>query len=122
MIRVMDKWQIDRMPPGEALNIQVAREVMGVKVVVDDIFGLMEMVVTDKGENVYNTLRPYSEDIAAAQRVIARMIEMDYQDETAYWQAEDRPEIICKAALRAVFERRKEEEFAQKRSKLRVVK
>ena len=118
----MDKWQIDRMQPGQELNILVAREIMGANVVVDDIFGLMEMDVTDRGENVYSILRAYSEDLSSAQRVIARMIEMDYHDETAYWQAEDRPEIICKAALRAVLKRRKEEEAAEKRSKLRVVK
>jgi hypothetical protein len=120
----MDQWQkkIDQLQPGEELNILIAREVMGMKVVLDDTFGLMEMVITDKGENVYVTLRAYSEDLSSAQRVIARMIELDYDDETAYWQGEERPEIICKAALRAVLKRKKEEEAAKKRSKLRVVK
>jgi hypothetical protein len=119
----MDQWQkIDQMQPGEELNILVAREVMGTKVVLDDTFGLMEMVITNKGENVYVTLRAYSEDLSSAQRIIARMIEMGYDDETAYWQSEDRPEIICKAALRAVLKRKKEEEASKKRSKLKIVK
>jgi hypothetical protein len=110
------------MQPGRELNILVAKEVMGTKVVTDEIFGLMEMIITDMGENVYITLRAYSEDLSSAQRVIARMIELDFQDETAYWQAEDRPEIICKAALRAVLNRRKAVNAAEKKSRLRVVK
>jgi hypothetical protein len=122
MIRIMDKWQIDHLQPGEELNILVAREVMGTKVVLDDTFGLMEMVISDKGENVYGILRAYSEELSSARRVIARMIELDYDDETAYWQEEERPEIICKAALRAVLKRKKEEEAAKKKAKLRVVK
>lgn len=122
MIRVMDNWQIDQLQPGEELNILVAREVMGTKVVLDDTFGLMEMVITDKGENVYVTLRAYSEELSSARRVISRMIEMDYDDETAYWQGEERPEIICKAALRTVLKRKKEEEASKKKAMLRVVK
>lgn len=84
------------MQPGRELNILVAKEVMGTKVVPDEIFGLMEMIITDKGENVYITLRAYSEELSSAQLVLARMIELDFHDETAYWQAEDRPEIICR--------------------------
>ncbi|MFH0726471.1 MAG: hypothetical protein V2B19_09010 [Pseudomonadota bacterium] len=118
----MDNGQIDRMQPGRELNILVAKEVMGTKVVTDEIFGLMEMIITDKGENVFITLRAYSEDMSFARRVIARMIELDFHDETAYWQAEDRPEIICKAALRAVLRRKKKVAAAELRSRLRVVK
>jgi hypothetical protein len=118
----MDKWQIDRMQPGRELNILVAKEVMGTKVVADEIFGLMEMIITNKGENVYIALRAYSEDLSFARRVIARMIALDFHDETAYWLAEDRPEIICKAALRAVLKRRQEVEASKKRSVLKVVK
>jgi hypothetical protein len=117
-----ESMEIDRMSPGEDLNILVAREVMGAQVIRDDIYGLLEMGVSEKGETVYVPLRAYSEDLPAAKRVITKMIEMNYEDETAYWEDEDRAEIICKAALRAVLRRKKAVADREKRSWLKVVK
>lgn len=118
----MDIVKIDLLPPGRELNELVARLVMKHHIVMDDIFGVMEMHTTEKGENIYHALRPYSQDLSIARHVIDKMDEMAFHDETAYWRGEDRPEVICKAALRAVLKRQKKEDIHQKRSLLRIVK
>jgi hypothetical protein len=51
----MDEIQINQIQPGEELNTLVAKEIMGVKVLVDPIFALVEIHLTGKGEPVYNT-------------------------------------------------------------------
>ena len=119
---IMDKNQIDTAIPGERLDIWVATEIMGNKIVEDAVFGLMEMHTTDKGENVYYPLRAYSKNLSLAKRVISKMVQLAYHDEAAYWRTEDRPEVICKAALRAVLERKKNKEALKKRAHLRVIK
>lgn len=118
----MDNNQIDAATAGERLDTWVATEIMGNKIVEDAVFGLMEMHTTEKGENVYHPLRAYSRNLAFARRVISRMIQLAYHDEAAYWLTEDRPEVICKAALRVVIQRKKNEEALRKRAQLRVVK
>ena len=118
----MDKLMIDRLQAGPELDELVARQVMKHKIVMDDIFGLMEMYTTEKGENIYQALHAYSQDLSCAQYVIVKMDKMAFYDETAYWRGEDRPEVICKAALRAVFKRKKEEDIHRRRSILRIVK
>jgi hypothetical protein len=50
------------------------------------------------------------------------MINMAYHDDAAYWQTEDRPEVICKAALRAVLQRQQKKESLKIRAILRVIK
>jgi hypothetical protein len=109
------------MPPGKALNALVATEIMGIKVVKDDIFGLMEMHLSNRGEHVYEILQDYSGDLVAARQVISRMVELGFKIEAASWKADDRPDIICKAALRA-FKRKKDREILKKSGRLRVVK
>ena len=118
----MDKLMIDRLQAGPELDELVARQVMKHKIVMDDIFGLMEMYTTEKGENIYQALHAYSQDLSCAQYVIVKMDKMAFYDETAYWRGEDRPEVICKAALRAVFKRKKEEDIHRRRSILRIEK
>ena len=118
----MDESQIEQMQPGEELNVLVATEIMGTKVVEDAIFGLMERHLSNKGEHVYNTLQAYSEDLSATKKVISKMVKLGFETETAYWKADDRPEIICKAALRVVLKKRKDKEALEIRAKLRVVK
>lgn len=118
----MDKIQLDKAVSGPSLDTWVATEIMGNKVILDDVFGLMEMHTTEKGENVYRPLPAYSKDLLLARRVIFKMIEMAFHDESAYWRAEDRPEVICKAALRALLERRKKQAALTQRARLRVVK
>lgn len=118
----MDESQIDEMKAGKELNALVAKEIMGTKVVLDAIFGLMEVHLADNGEHVYNILQAYSEDLAAAKRVVAKMVKLGFETETAYWKSDDRPDIICKAALRAILKKRKDKEALKKKAKLRVVK
>jgi hypothetical protein len=114
--------QIDQAMPGKELDRWVATEVMGHQVVNDVIFGLMEMHITHRGENLYHPLRAYSKDLLSAQRVIHKMNQMAYHDEVAYWYMEDRPEVICKAALKAVFQRKKKDEYSKRRACLKIVK
>lgn len=118
----MNDSQIEHMPPGNELNALVAKEIMGIKVVKDAIFGLMEMHLSDKGEHVYSILQNYSGDLTAARQVISKMVTLGFKTEAAYWKADDRPDIICKAALRSLFKKKKEREASEKRARLRVVK
>ena len=118
----MDTKQLDDVATGPGLDRLVATEIMGNRVVEDEIFGPMEMHVNKKGVNVYYPLRNYSADIQSAHLVVARMIRLAYQDEAAYWRGEERPDVICKAALRAVFQRRQKENALKTRASLRVIK
>lgn len=118
----MDEAQINGMSPGKELNALVAQEIMGINVVDDEIFGSMEVHHTDQGEHVYKKLLAYSEDLSSAKKVISKMIKLGFETEAAYWKADDRPEIICKAALRAILKKRKDEDALEKRAKFRIVK
>lgn len=118
----MDSDHISEIPIGQELNTLVATEIMGNRVVQDEIFGLVEIQTGDKEASVVNRLKPYSEDISAAQLVIAKMIDLSFDKEVAYWEAEDRPEVICRAALRAVLKRKKDEEIKLRRSRFAVIK
>ncbi len=114
--------QLDNSTPGPYLDRLVATEIMGNRVVDDEIFGPMEMHTNNNGVNVYYPLRNYSEKIRSARLVVAKMIRMAYHNEAAYWRAEERPDVICKAALRAVLQRRQKENASKTRASLRVVK
>ncbi|WP_419655787.1 hypothetical protein Dvar_48880 [Desulfosarcina variabilis str. Montpellier] len=118
----MDKYQLDESIVGPSLDRLVATEIMGNKVVDDEIFGPMEMHTNKGGINVYYPLRGYSNNIQSARMVVAKMINLAYHDDAAYWQTEDRPEVICKAALRAVLQRRQKKESLKIRANLRVIK
>ena len=118
----MDIKQLDDATKGPCLDQLVATEIMGNRVVEDEIFGLMEMHTSKKGANVYYPLRNYSADMKSAHLVVAKMIRMTFQDEAAYWRGEERPDVICKAALRAVFQRRQKENALKTRASLRVIK
>ena len=118
----MDKKQIDNSPPGPCLDRLVATEIMGNRVVDDDIFGSMEMHTDPKGANIYYPLRSYSKNLSNARLVVSKMIRLAYDQEAAYWHAEDRPDVICKAALRAVLRRRKESSALKRRAAFSVVK
>jgi hypothetical protein len=118
----MDSDHISEIPTGQELNTLVATEIMGNKVVHDEIFGLVEIQIGDKEASVVNRLRPYSEDTSAARLVVARMIDLSFDKEVAYWESEDRPDVICRAALRAVLQRKKDEEAKLRRSRFAVIK
>lgn len=109
------------MKAGRELNIQVAEEVIGCNVIEDEIFGDMERHTDKDGKSVYLPLLPYSEEISAAQRVVAKMLNLGYA-EAEYWKDETRPEVICKAALSLVREKKKETERKAKKMKFQVVK
>lgn len=118
----MDKKQLDTIIAGPCLDRLVATEIMGNEVVDDEIFGPMEMHTNQKGINIYHPLRNYSESIQSARLVVAKMLRMAYHDEAAYWQTDDRPDVICKAALRAVLQRRQQADASKTRANLRVMK
>lgn len=118
----MDTYQLDNSIAGPCLDRLVATTIMGNKVVDDDVFGLMEMHTNENGINVYYPLRNYSNNIQSARLVVDKMIRMAYYNEVAYWHTEDRPEVICKAALRSVFKKRQKEEALKTRSKLKIIK
>ena len=118
----MNKNQIDNIDAGHNLDRLVAAEIMGNTVIEDDIFGLMEMHTAPDGTNIYYPLRAYSRNLHDAKRVIAKMVQRNYHLEAAYWQAEDRPEVICRAALRAVSKRKKTAALLERRARLKVVK
>ncbi|BBO86576.1 hypothetical protein [Desulfosarcina ovata] len=113
--------QINHIDAGPQLDSLVAAEIMQNKVVDDATFGLMEMHTNNDGINVYCPLRAYSKDLRSAQMVIAKMVRMAYL-EASYWHTEDRPDVICRAALRAVFERRKHDAARKARANLKIVK
>lgn len=118
----MDRYQLDKSTPGPRLDRLVATEIMGNRVVDDEIFGPMEFHTDKNGNNVYYPLRDYSKNIKSARLVVAKMVRLAYHNEVAYWQSEERPDVICKAALRAVFQRRQEKVALKARANLRVVK
>lgn len=118
----MDKKQIDSFIVGPCLDRLVATEIMGNSVVCDEILGVLEMHTNTNGSNVYYPLRNYSENIQFARLVIAKMVRMAYNDEAAYWHTEDRPDVICKAALKAVSQRKRKEKAIKTRATLKVIK
>jgi hypothetical protein len=103
------KGEILVMKQGGELNIRVAEDVMGCKVIVDEIFGDMVRCIDVKGETVYDTLRHYSEDVSDAQLAVKQMVELGYGD-AMFWESYGgglytQPEAICKAALLIMLEK-----------------
>jgi len=117
----MTKTEILAMNAGRELNILVSEEIMGNKVVPDDILGDTEIHTTEKGEPVYGPLSAYSEDISYAQVVVTKMINLGY-NEAQMWENEKRPEVICRAALLTLLDNKKKIEKSKMRPRLRVVK
>lgn len=106
----MNEKELLDLKPGMELNVEVAREVMGHKVVKDETFGYMERFVSLKdGSSVYEPVQRYSEDIEQAQKVIEKMTDEGYADaaswadfgEGKYTEAE----AVCKAALSALLKK-----------------
>jgi len=115
------KEEILAMKPGRELNIRVAEEIIGHNVIEDEIFGDMEVSRDDKGNSVYQPLRRYSEDISEAQIVVNKMIKTE-RNEALLWANDSRPEVICKAALVSILEKKKAKEKRARRAKFRVIK
>jgi len=117
----MTRDEILAMKAGRILNIHVSEEIMGNKVVTDAVLGETEIHSTPRGEPVYGRLAPYSEDLSSAQLVVMRMTNLGYT-EAKLWENEQRPDVICRAALLTILDKNKDKKRMQGRSKLRVVK
>ena len=117
----MTRDEILAMKAGRSLNVRVSEEIMGNKVVSDAILGETEIHTTAQGEAVYGIVLPYSEDLSSAQLVVSRMANLGYT-EAKLWEDEQRPEVICRAALLTILDNNKEKKRRQGRSKLHVVK
>ena len=121
----MTKEEILAMKAGRELNIRVAENVMGCKVIEDEIFGdtescellASEIKVSSLAGNFYGPLRHYSEDRSDAEQVINKLKNynprVEFNHYTEKWEAEfgggavsaaDAPEAIVKAALIAVLQ------------------
>ena len=101
----MTKEEILAMKPGRKLNKAVSENVMGRNVVLDETFGDMESYTVDNN-NVWDNLPPYSEDMSAAQSVMARMTSLGHNDVSSWDQygggTYTQAEAICKRALLVV--------------------
>ena len=117
----MTRDEILAMNAGREMNILVSKEIMGNKVVHDDILGDTEILTTEKGEPVFGPLSSYSDDIASAQLVVTKMINLGY-NEAQMWENEKRPEVICRAALLTIVDRQKGKKKDKMRPKLEVIK
>ncbi len=117
----MTRDEILALKAGRSLNIRVAEEIMGNKVITDVILGETEIHATAQGEPVYGRLTPYSEDLSSAQLVILRMTNLGYT-EAKLWENEERPDVICRAALLTILDKNIEMKKIQRRAKLHVVK
>ncbi|MFH1625019.1 MAG: hypothetical protein ABID54_07665 [Pseudomonadota bacterium] len=116
----MNKEEIFAMEPGKELNTRIAEDVMGRKVIVDQIFGDLELYIDDDGNSIYCPLQPYSEDISAARIVVAKMVQLGHHEAT-FWKDDTRPEVICRAALLAVLKEKEERGREERRLNFRIV-
>ncbi len=117
----MTRSDILALKAGRSLNVCVAEKIMGNKVVSDPIMGDTELFTIDTGESVYGKLTPYSEDLSKAQLVVLKIAALGYA-EAVLWESEKRPEVICRAALLTLFDKKSEKNRARQKSKLSVVK
>ena len=101
----MTQEEILGMKPGEELNAKVAEKVIGQTVIKDETIGYMIRFVDDRG-SVWGAVKPYSEDMSAAEAVIEKMLALGFEDAVHWADFGDgkysEPEAICKAALIAV--------------------
>jgi len=107
----MTETEILEMKPGQDLNIAVAKEVMGHRVIKDENLGYMERFKSKNDKSsVFGLVQPYSEDPSIAAQVIEKMEEKGYKD-AASWAdfgsgKYTEAEAICKAALIAIIKKR----------------
>lgn len=117
----MTREDIQELKAGRSLNILVAEKIMKNKVVSDPIMGDTELFTIETGESVFGKLTPYSEDLAKAQLVISKIAAMGYA-EAGLWENEKRPEVICRAALLTLFDKKSKKKRAIQKSKFTVIK
>lgn len=101
----MTQEEILAMQPGRELNAKIAAEIIGHVVVHDEFLGDLEGQRDKDGSNVWDSLQPYSEDIAAADLVVDAMLRRGFDDAINWADFGDgaftEAEAICKAALLA---------------------
>ena len=117
----MTRADIAALKAGRSLNTYVAEKIMGNKVMSDPIMGDTEVFTTDTGESVFGKLTAYSEDLSKAQLVVLKMADLGYA-EAGLWESEKRPEVICRAALLTLFDKKAEKNRVRQKSKLTIVK
>jgi hypothetical protein len=117
----MTRDEILALKAGRSLNVCVAEKIIGHKVVADQIMGDTEVFVSKDGDSVYGALRPYSEDLPSAQLVISKMTDLGHP-EAKLWENEKRPDVICRAALLAQFDKENGKNRTRQKSTLSVVK
>lgn len=117
----MTKEEVLSMKEGRELDILVSEIVMGNRVIIDEVFGDMEVHMNKKIGIVYGPLPNYSQDLSSSILVADRMLDLGYE-KAAYWKNDDRPSVICKASVLEVIEHKKKKERKERRSKLRIVK
>jgi hypothetical protein len=115
----MTEKEILAMKPGMDLNIKVAKDVMGHRVIKDETFGYMERFKsnTDKS-SVFGVVQPYTEDPEIAKQVIEKMIEKGFEEASCWADfgggAYTEAEAISKAALCAIARKRQKNEVADR--------
>ena len=107
----MTKEQILAMKPGTDLNLKVAEELMGHAVIMDETLGWLERPIDLENGSIWGPLLPYSEDTGVAEVVVARMIDLGFNN-AVYWADFGSAEAICKSALLAMLERRRIEKVS----------
>lgn len=117
----MTRDEILSLKAGRSLNVHVSEEIMENKVIIDAILGETEIHTSNKGESVYGRILPYSEDLSCAQLVVSKMINLGYP-EAKLWESEQRPDVICRAALLTVLDKKKRKKKKHGRNSLYVVK
>ncbi len=117
----MTRADILTLKAGRNLDIYVAEKIMRNKVISDPIMGDTEVFTTNTGESVFGKLTAYSEDLSKAQLVVLKMASMGYA-KAGLWESEKRPEVICRAALLTLFDKKSEKYRVLQKSKFSVVK
>ncbi len=117
----MTRDDILALKAGRGMNVCVAEKIMGNKVVSDPIMGDTEVFATDTGESVYGALTHYSEELSKALLVVSKMAGLGYV-EAKLWENEKRPDVICRAALLTMLDKKAEKNSDRKKPKLSVIK
>ena len=115
----MTEQEILDMEPGIELNIKVAKEVMGHRVIKDEHLGYMERFTSKRDQSsVFGLVHPYSEDPKLAAQVIEKMLEKGYQEASSWADfgggTYTEAEAICKAALIEILKKKQKHEVSDK--------
>ncbi|MFH2046666.1 MAG: hypothetical protein ABIK92_16160 [Pseudomonadota bacterium] len=121
ILHYMTRDDIQKLKAGRTLNIFIAEKIMKHKVVSDPIMGDTEIFTVETGESVFGKLTQYSQDLSKAQLVISKIAGMGYA-EAGLWENEKRPDVICRAALLTLFDKKSKKKKAMQKAKFTVIK